>query len=180
MTPGRAALVGLIDRYLRGLLDPSVTLLEVHKLMYFMQQAGEPLRLRLAKGPYGPYAENLRNVLQAVEGYYISGYGQGGDAPDKELQLVPGAAEDADAWLANNTETRERFERVSELVKGFESPFGLELLATVHWVLDRETPASADELVRRVYQWAERKRQFMPEQIELAHQVLKNKRWVRS
>ena len=51
MTPGRAALVRLMDRYLRGLLDPFVTLLEVHKLMYFMQVAGQPLRLRFAKAP---------------------------------------------------------------------------------------------------------------------------------
>ena len=36
MTPGGAALVGLVCRYLAGLLDPFVTLLEVHKLMYFM------------------------------------------------------------------------------------------------------------------------------------------------
>src|SRR5215831_4625909 len=35
MTAGRAALVGLIHRYLSGLLDPFITLLEVHKLMYF-------------------------------------------------------------------------------------------------------------------------------------------------
>ncbi len=54
MTAGRAALVGLMHRYLGGLLDPFVTLLEVHKLMYFMQAAGEPLRLNFAKGPYGP------------------------------------------------------------------------------------------------------------------------------
>ena len=65
MTPGRAALLGLMDRYLAGLLDPFISPLEVHKLMYFMQEAGEPLRLRLAKGPYGPYAENLRHVLRA-------------------------------------------------------------------------------------------------------------------
>jgi O-acetyl-ADP-ribose deacetylase (regulator of RNase III) len=45
MTPGRAALVELINRYLNGLLDPFVTLLEVHKLMYFMQEAGERLKL---------------------------------------------------------------------------------------------------------------------------------------
>lgn len=45
MTPGRAALVVLMNRYLGGLMDPFVTLLEVHKLLYFMQEAGEPLRL---------------------------------------------------------------------------------------------------------------------------------------
>ena len=95
MTPGRAALVGLINCYLRGLLDPFVTLLEVHKLMYFMQAAGEPLKLQFVKGAYGPYAENLRHVLNAIEGHLVSGYADGGDAPDKELELVPGALDDA-------------------------------------------------------------------------------------
>ena len=51
MTPGRAALVELMHGYLGGLLDPFVTLLEVHKLMYFMQVAGEPLRLKFMKAP---------------------------------------------------------------------------------------------------------------------------------
>jgi hypothetical protein len=83
MSPGRAALVGLINRYLVGLLDPFVTLLEVHKLMYFMQEAGEPLRLKYVKAPYGPYAENLRHVLNAVEGHLVAGYLDGGDVPDK-------------------------------------------------------------------------------------------------
>jgi hypothetical protein len=60
MTAGRAVLVGLMHRYLGGLLDPFVSLLEVHKLMYFMQSAGEPLKLEFQKGPYGPYAWNKR------------------------------------------------------------------------------------------------------------------------
>ena len=50
MTPGRAALVGLMDRYLGGLLDPFVTLLEVHKLMYFMKVSGEPRLTKLRCG----------------------------------------------------------------------------------------------------------------------------------
>ena len=83
MTKGRAALVGLMYRYQNGLLDPFVSLLEVHKLMYFMQAAGEPLRLDFQKGPHGPYSTNLRHVLLAVEGYFVSGYADGGDVPDK-------------------------------------------------------------------------------------------------
>ncbi len=172
MTPGRAALVGLMDRYLAGLLDPFVSLLEVHKLMYFMQEAGEPLRLRLAKGPYGPYAENLRHVLNEIDGYYVSGYGAGGDAPDKLLELVPGAVDDARTALMARPETRTRFERVSSLVDGFESPFGLELLATVHWVMTRESATSDAEVVARTHEWGERKRRFSMQQIRLAMGVL--------
>ena len=95
LTSGRAALVELMHRYLGGLLDPFVTLREVHKLMYFMQETGEPLRLQFKAAPYGPYAENLRHVLHAIEGHLIVGYGDGGDAPDKPLTLAPGAVEKA-------------------------------------------------------------------------------------
>lgn len=178
MTSGRAALVELLNRYLRGLLDPFVTLLEAHKLMYFMQEAGQPLRLRYTQAPYGPYAENLRHVLREVEGHLISGYADGGDAPDKQLQLVPGAAEEAEAFLAADAETRARFERVAELVEGFETPFGLELLATVHWVMTRQGAASLDEVIERTYAWNERKRQFTPRQIGIAVNCLTRKGWV--
>ena len=181
MTPGRAALVELLDRYLLGLLDPFVTLLEAHKLMYFMQAAGEPLRLRFKKGPYGPYAENLRHVLHAIEGHFVSGYADGGDAPGRQLRLVPGALEDARAFLADKADTQRRFNAVSELVDGFESPFGLELLSTVHWIVEHEAEAhDPDEIVRNTYRWSVRKKQFSPRQIRLAFDVLAEKGWLTS
>lgn len=179
MTPGRAALVELMHRYARGLLDPAITLLEVHKLMYFMQEGGEPLRLKYAQANYGPYAENLRHVLHAIEGHFVSGYSDGGDAPDKPLTLVPGAVEDAEEFLASNDETRARFDRVGDLVEGFETPFGLELLATVHWVAKHgDRAASVQDVVERTYAWNARKRQFTPRQIGLAVKVLSAKGWM--
>jgi O-acetyl-ADP-ribose deacetylase (regulator of RNase III) len=178
MTPGRAALVTLIARYLAGLMDPFVTLLEVHKLMYFMQEAGEPLRLQYAKSFYGPYAENLRHVLRAVEGHLISGYADGGDVPDKQLELVPGAIRDAKAFLADRAETRARSDRVAELVQGFETPFGLELLTTVHWVVTREGATSLQAAVERTYAWSNRKRRFSQRQIELAWTILGREGWL--
>jgi O-acetyl-ADP-ribose deacetylase (regulator of RNase III) len=177
MTPGRAALVVLMDRYLSGLLDPFVTLLEVHKLMYFLQEAGQPLRLQYTKAPYGPYAENLRHVLHAVEGHLVTGYADGGDAPDKQLALIPGAVQEARAFLEHDRDGTSRLNRVGELVEGFESPFGLELLATVHWVMTRETVQSAEEVVGHVYDWNERKKQFSPRQIHLALHMLRSKGW---
>lgn len=178
MTPGRAALVGLMDRYLAGLLDPFVSLLEVHKLMYFMQEAGEPLRLRMEKATYGPYAENLRHVLNDVEGYFVTGYGDGGEAPDKTLEIMPGAVEGARATLDTQPETRRRLERVADLVEGFESPFGLELLSTVHWLATREGASSDEDAVARTYQWGPHKRRFAPKQIALARRVLSDKGWL--
>ena len=179
MTAGRAALVELMGRYIRGLLDPTITLLEVHKLMYFMQEAGEPLRLKYVKAPYGPYAENLRHVLRAIEGHLVAGYADGGDAPDKPLTLVPGAVDDANAFLEANALTRERFDRVGRLVEGFETPFGLELLATVHWVARHESAGrNPAEVVERTYAWNDRKRQFTPRQIGIALNVLNKQGWL--
>jgi hypothetical protein len=166
-----------MHHYLGGLLDPFVSLLEVHKLMYFMQEAGEPLRLRFKEAPYGPYAENLRHVLHAVEGHLIAGYDDGGDAPNKQLALVPGAVDDATAFLAEHADTRARFDRVGTLVEGFESPFGLELLATVHWVMKHEPVRSLDDVVARTYAWNDRKRQFTPRQIGIAAKVLLTAGW---
>ena len=178
MTPGRAALVGLMDCYLGGLLDPFVSLLEVHKLMYLMQESGEPLRLRFQKAPRGPYAENLRHVLREVEGHLITGYADGGDTPNKELELVPRAIDDARAFLENHPETRTRFDRVSKLVDGFESPFGLELLTTVHWVASKNPNATEEAIITHTYAWGERKRQFSERQIRLALNVLKKRGWL--
>lgn len=178
MTPGRASLVVLMHQYLAALMDPFVSLLEVHKLMYFMQEAGEPLNLKYAKAPYGPYAENLRHVLRTVEGHLISGYADGGDAPDKQLELVPGAVTDAEALLTSAAVTRERFDRVADLVAGFETPFGLELLSTVHWVATRLGADSPEAAVELTYAWNERKRRFNPNQITLAYSTLQQKGWL--
>jgi O-acetyl-ADP-ribose deacetylase (regulator of RNase III) len=180
MTAGRAALVGLMRKYLGGLMDPFVTLLEVHKLMYFMQEAGEPLKLRYVQGVYGPYAENLRHVLREIEGHFVAGYADGGDDPGKELSLVPGAFEDAERFLAHHPETNRRFDRVAELVQGFETPFGLELLATVHWVNARGSARTPAEITSAVYAWSQRKQQFSERQIHLAFDVLRKQGWLRT
>jgi len=178
MTPGKASLILLINRYLSGLLDPFVTLLEVHKLLYFMQEAGQDLRLRYVKARYGPYAENLRHVLKQIEGHWISGYADGGDAPDKHLELVPGALREALAVLDQDGQTRQRFDRVADLVDGFETPFGLELLSTVHWIVRKNDATTAEKVIELTYAWNDRKRQFSAQQISLALQVLSGKGWI--
>lgn len=177
MTPGRAALVSLMDRYLAALLEPFVSLLEIHKLMYFLQEAGEPLRLKYKQALFGPYAENLRHVLNAVEGHLVSGYADGGDAPDKLLELVPGAVNLASDYITETADTKARLERVADLFEGFESSFGLELLSTVHWVMKSGNAATAEDVISAVYAWNDRKQRFTPEQIRLAIRILSTKGW---
>lgn len=178
MTHGRAALLGLMRRYLAAVMDPTVTLLEVHKLMYLMQESGESLRLRYQKAPYGPYAENLRHVLSHIEGHFITGYGDAEDCPDKPLELKPHAAQDAEIFLSEYKETQQRFERVAKLIKGFETTYGLELLSTVHWVVTKEKALTQDDVIEKVHAWNNRKKMFEPRHIRLACKRLSDEEWI--
>lgn len=179
MTAGRAALIGLMDRYLQGLMDPFISLIEVHKLMYFMQESGEELRLKYKKAQFGPYADNLRHVLNTIEGHFISGYEDGGDAPTKQLKLIPKAVEDAKNYLTNKKNTNENFVKVAKLVDGFETPFGLELLSTVHWVVKNENASNLEEVISKIYNWNERKKQFSRKQIQIALDTLVKNDWLK-
>lgn len=178
MTEGRAALLGLMRRYLGAVMDPVVSLLEVHKLMYFMQVAGEPLRLRYQKAVYGPYAENLRHVLSAIDGHFIVGFGDGAERPDRQIELNVEASVRAERFLEGHPATRARFDRVADLIEGFETPFGMELLATVHWVAEQEGARAAPEVTARVHAWNTRKRMFDGGHIAVALDVLREKGWL--
>ena len=179
MTVGRAALLGLTRRYLAAVMDPFVSLLEIHKLMYFMQEAGEPLKLEFAKGHYGPYAENLRHVLSLLEGHFISGYGDAEDNPEKQIELKIGASQQAEAFLQHHPPTQARFEQVADLIEGFETPYGMELLSTVHWVAHTEGASTAHDAIAKVYAWNDRKRMFPEQHIRMAWDVLSQKSWLK-
>jgi hypothetical protein len=73
---------------------------------------------------------------------------------------------------------RDRFSRVATLVEGFETPFGLELLSTIHWVVVQERVATHEDVVRRVYEWGDRKKRFSKRQIVLALGVLQRNGWL--
>lgn len=180
MTPGQAALIALMDRYLKGLLDPIVTLLEVHKLMYFLQAAGEPLRLNFEAKQRGPFAVNLRHVLIRMESHYTSGYGDGKDAPDVQMDLLPNAIEEATSVLKGKSTIGERMDRVAELIEGYEDSYGLELLSSVHWIIKNNPTAVSDKeaAIEGVLSWnpAKRKR-LKPEHLGKAWERLRTLGW---
>jgi hypothetical protein len=181
MTSATAAALGIFGRYSR--FDYRLTLLEVHKLVYFLKEAGEPLpRTNFEKGPYGPYADSLRHVLNRLEGHYLQGFGDATqNKPDTQIWLLPGAAEEAEQFLNTQPETVARFARVSKLIEGFETPYGLELLATVHWVGRHECqPGAGQEQIQfAVFSWNPRKRALMkPEHIRLALRQLREQDWL--
>jgi O-acetyl-ADP-ribose deacetylase (regulator of RNase III) len=180
MTRARALLIRLMRQYTQ--LAYRLTLLEVQKLAYFLQESGEPLRLRYVKHLYGPYAHNLNKVLEILDGHYIRGYGDA-QAPDAEIELVSRAIEEADQFLAESDESRARLKRVTQVIDGFETPYGMELLSSVHWITSHDTPpiTDADGAVQSVHRWNDRKRaMFKPEHIRVAWERLHDQDWLPS
>lgn len=177
LTSSRAALIELINRYLQSMLDPFITLLEIHKLMYFLQESGQPLKLNYSKAIYGPYAENLRHVLFRLSGHYIGGY-DGEDSPSKNITLSPNAIDKANQLVKSDCELLSKLDKVSNLVNGFETPYGLELLSTVHWVVCKEYKSTINEVVDAVYAWNPQKKKFSQRQIEIAFNTLKSQNWL--
>ncbi|MBW4694177.1 MAG: macro domain-containing protein [Lyngbya sp. HA4199-MV5] len=177
LTRARALLIELMNQYQS--LDNPLTVLEVQKLAYLLQSAGEPLRLQFMKGKYGPFAENLHPVLRQLEGYYIKDC----HADDRaEIQLLTGAVEAAQPHLTN-TSAVEVLERVVSLIEGFESPYGLEVLTVAHWVTQEDLQAIEDVewAIVKMQQWSlYQPERLKPQHICKAWQRLHQQNWIRA
>ncbi|MCB9882374.1 MAG: hypothetical protein H6834_11340 [Planctomycetes bacterium] len=164
----QALLVACVNRYLDGLLDPFLSVRELAILVDFLHAASEPTSSRApARDLTDPLAP-LRRTLQEMEGTSLTTRGTGPQEPDEHVTLLPGALAQARSLLVAHPETRRCFDRVSRLVEGFESPFGLELLATVRAAMTRAGSCSKDDLVRLAQASPRRAGRFTRRQLLLA------------
>ncbi|NHB87219.1 type II toxin-antitoxin system antitoxin DNA ADP-ribosyl glycohydrolase DarG [Photorhabdus tasmaniensis] len=144
LTPARAMIAELVRRY--WVLGMECSLLEIQKLGWLLQRAidqhhlEDVLTLRFEANYYGPHAANLNHLLNALDGSYLKAEKRISDSQpldviwfnDRERDYVSAYLHsEAKSWLP-------ALEQVSQLIDGFESPFGMELLATVDWLLARE------------------------------------------
>lgn len=188
LTPARALIAEMVRRYCVLGLDCS--LLEVQKLAWFTQATIErlglenPLKLDFQANRYGPYADKLRHMLNALDGSYLHCDKRISDAGPLDLIWFDDAKRDRlDAYFT--TAEAKPYQRVlevtGELIDGFESPLGMELLATVDWVVrcDGQT-ATVSGVNKGIRSWpgdgsaAKRKeRIFETRMVELALDRLK-------
>lgn len=178
MTAGRAAIVKVLDTYRE--LNYGLSKIEVQKLAYFLQEAGGPLDLPFVKHHYGPYSDTLRHALNTMEGHFIRGLGDG--VVEAEIEPTEDALAEAEAFIAEkqHSELAGQVDRVGRLIDGYQSSYGMELLASVHWVAAHEADVrSLDDAVAAVHAWNDRKRHLMkPEHIASAWKRLGDEGWL--
>jgi O-acetyl-ADP-ribose deacetylase (regulator of RNase III) len=153
LTPARAVIAELIRRY--WVLGMECSLLEIQKLAWFLERNIEraglpPLDLRFVAHKYGPYADRLRHLLEGLDGSYLHCDKRIGDADpldviwfdDKRKTFVQ-------TYLTSEAkEYIPALEATATLIDGFESPFGMELLATVDWLLKKDGVAPTVPAIR--------------------------------
>ncbi len=144
LTPARALIAELVRRY--GVLGMECSLLEIQKLAWFLERSIEhspgvlPLDLRFEANKFGPYADRLRHVLDGLDGSYLHCDKRISDADPFDVIWFD---EDRKAFVQAFINTQAKpylpaLEETTRLIDGFESPFGMELLATVDWLMVRE------------------------------------------
>lgn len=174
LTKIRVAVCKAIERYRE--LDYCLSHLEVQKLMYFFELTGETRSLNFEHQKFGPYSDKLRHVLNSIDGYYIDGFK---DSLHAEIHIKSNMLERINEEFKNYPDLDARFKRLSDLISGFETPFSMELLATVHWVITQEGAKTRDDVISKVHSWSERKaKMFTPEYIDIAINRLKNYKWI--
>ena len=176
LTVPRAALLHLFYKY--RILGEDITEFVAEKLCYFLQRTGfDNLNLRFKKGYYGPYSGKVRFVLSAINGYYIKGFEQMNTKPFERLELMISKKSEVDHFIDKKFSEKEKrlLKRTEELIEGFETPYGLELLATVDYLISKGLPPIPDEIQRSIGSWSSRKSDlFSRDHIELAMRTLQD------
>ena len=155
LTPARALMAELVRRY--WVLGLECSLLEVQKLAWLLERRilahglDNPLQLEFQPHRYGPYSDRLRHLLNGLDGSYLRSERRINDAsPDEVVWFNESRREHISAYL-RSAEARpyaEVLEEVDALIDGFQSPLGMEALATLDWLISQEHVAPTVESIK--------------------------------
>jgi O-acetyl-ADP-ribose deacetylase (regulator of RNase III) len=164
VTPLRAALLLAFERYRNrsietGLSDTeAISLVEAQKIAYFLQLAGGKTQWDFEPSYYGPYAHAIDQFISSVEGHYVRGFGDGSSGSKATLTLDDTTLVESHDVMRGDSEFNDTLRRFEAIVDGFEFPYGIELLSTVHYVIAHSShPPSVDEVVQAIGGWSARK-----------------------
>jgi O-acetyl-ADP-ribose deacetylase (regulator of RNase III) len=173
MTFERALLIhtiGDFEKYFGGHL----TRISLQKIVYFMQELGFDYGMKFARNNHGPYSERLKDIFKVMERKkFIHGFIE---KPETGITVTKGAWAAAEEFFnqADPSEAFEKVRKLSLLIEGYESPYGMELLSSVHFLAVHEAHETETEIVSAIQSWNDHKNsQFSPDAIKTAYERLK-------
>ena len=172
LTPARAMLLTMLYELVRN--GEFVSEFSSEKIAYFLQRFGAQENFKLEFHPdfYGPYSGKVKHVLYYLNGSYIMGYSSKDKKPFEELSLVPDTENDVIEYLnrSENQSLNQILEKTKSFLSGFYSPFGLELLSTIDFIITEKKVNTIESITKELEKWSDRKRTLFtnPKFIEIA------------
>jgi O-acetyl-ADP-ribose deacetylase (regulator of RNase III) len=172
LTPARAMLLSVLYELVRN--GEFVSEFAAEKVAYFLQRFGARDIFKLEFNPnfYGPYSGKVKHVLYYLNGSYIKGYSSKDKKPFEELELVSQAENEVNEFL--NRPENAGFKKITadtkNFLSGFYSPFGLELLSTIDFIIKEKKAVSPEEITAYLERWSNRKKTMFtkPEFVSIA------------
>jgi O-acetyl-ADP-ribose deacetylase (regulator of RNase III)/uncharacterized protein YwgA len=172
MTFERAVLIKAFGD-LSGYFGGNLTRIVMQKIVYFLQAMGVDYKITFAKNEFGPYSDELRRAFVAMETLNMI---HGFSSDSRNTTVLPEAYKMADDFLQGEDRDRaaEVISRSSLLIEGYESPYGMELLASVHFLADQENISDVCEIQHALSGWSAQKgEKFTSEMVGIAYDRLR-------
>jgi O-acetyl-ADP-ribose deacetylase (regulator of RNase III)/uncharacterized protein YwgA len=163
LTETRAMLLYSLHKYAEMGYD--LTLLEVQKIVYFLQRLGNDFKLTFEKNHYGPYSNKLSYVLNDLDGYYLEGMGYNTAKPFDQIRLLTEFKSEIERFIEEKftDNQKQSVNQLIDLIEGFESPLGMELLATIDFIVveNKTFLEQKDKVQEKIGAWNQRKARLM-------------------
>jgi O-acetyl-ADP-ribose deacetylase (regulator of RNase III) len=160
LTPARAMMLSVLYELVRN--GEFVSEFSAEKVAYFLQRLGarEEFKLEFKPNFYGPYSGKVRHVLYHLNGSYIMGFSSKDKKPFEELSIMMDTEPEVVDYL--NRPGHENFANIvgktKALLAGYYSPFGLELLSTVDFIIADIKTDNHERVLQELENWNDRKR----------------------
>lgn len=178
LTPARAMLLSVLYEMVRN--GEFVSEFSSEKIAYFLQRFGakETFKLEFQPNFYGPYSGKVKHVLYYLNGSYIMGYSSKDKKPFEELSLIPDAETEVNEFLhkLENSHYKTTVEKTKDFLSSFYSPFGLELLSTIDFIITEKKVNTQEAIAKELENWSDRKKTLFtnPKFIQIAINNLKS------
>jgi O-acetyl-ADP-ribose deacetylase (regulator of RNase III) len=159
LTVGRAKMM-VVFAELEKFFGGHLTRLTAQKLVYFMQVLGADFRLNFTKNQNGPYSDDLHQALKAMEGkQYIAGY----TGEEQKVVVTHATFAASHEFLKfEGVDASYLVRKISLLIDGYESPYGMELLSSVHFLSATEGINTQPEMSEALEAWNDHKKESFP------------------
>ena len=161
LTPARALVTEMVRQY--SLLGIECSILEVQKLGWFIERGvrrfglDDPLKFMFQANKYGPYSHNLTKLLDSLDGTYLHCDKRLADAgPLDRIWFNEDKTDRLHAYLNSGIAKKylPAIDWASITIDGFESPLGMELLATVDWMMEHNlTEPTVEGVLNGLERW---------------------------